>query len=818
MSKGLIIAEKPSVAADIAKALGGFTQGENKVWERDDLLISSAVGHLVTLDVPEAAAAPRGFPGLPILPQRFALEVVPKTRSQFMVLKKLIERADVSSVYNACDAGREGELIFGLIYEAIGVHKPVKRIWFTSMTHDALRDAYTAAMDGREKAALLEAARSRAEADWLLGINGSRAGSALRTKMVGGYEAMNVGRVQTPTLAFVVFREWEIEKFIPQPYWEIQAVFTADRGSYKARLEVPAQEAAGLESGGEEGEESGGKFRFLSIEAAKDVLGRLADKPVEDVQDESNESKRKPPKLFDLTSLQRECNNRFGLTAKKTLSIAQSLYETHKMTTYPRTDSNVLPEDYGPTVEDTLDRLQGSPWGQFAKTITDGRWVNPANKAVFDNSKISDHFAIIPTGGMSAGLTDEEKKVYELIVRRFLAAFYPDAQMSTTKRLTVVDGLKFRSSGTVVLDPGWMVVIKEVDGEGNSKTEAAALPAIGEGEKVLVSEMKLTDGLTKPPPRYTEATLLGAMESAGKTVADEELRALMKDSGLGTPATRAAIIEGLVDDGRAYNRPKMPYLVREKRQLVPTKKAMELIRFLLDNNAGFLTSAETTGKWEEKLNRMARGEYSRQTFMQEVRDVSAQLVEMLREKSATVKVESTTLDATCPKCKGGKILAYANTFGCSAECGFSIYRSMAGRTMQNAEIEGIFQGKTVGPLKGFMSREKKKFEASVKMGEGKLEFVFEGATATPLGCNCPRCGEGLNSKGQVVICSAECGFKLFREVCGRKLTDEEIRVLAEKGGIEQMNGFKSKTTGKVFAAGLTIDVTGKTTLVFKDRK
>lgn len=814
MAKGLIIAEKPSVAADIAHALGGFTQGAGKVWERDDLLISSAIGHLVTLDVPEAATAPKGFAGIPILPERFALTVIDKTRSQYTLLSKLIQRSDVSSVYNACDAGREGELIFGLIYEAVGARKPVKRIWATSMTQDALRDAYTSAVDGSEKASLLEAARSRAEADWLLGINGSRGGTALRSKIVGGYEQMNVGRVQTPTLAFVVFREWEITNFVPQSYWEIHGTFSADRGSYKARLEVPAQEAAGSVSGEEESEDSGGKFRFLNAQVASEVLARLADKAVEDVQDESSHSKRKPPKLFDLTSLQRECNNRFGLTAKRTLAIAQSLYETHKMTTYPRTDSNFLPEDYGPTVEDTIDRLQGSPWGQFAKAISDGRWVDTANKAVFDNSKISDHFAIIPTGGMSAGLAEDEKKVYELIVRRFLAAFFPDAQVSTTKRLTVVDGLKFRSSGTVVTDLGWMAVIKEVDGDGKGKAEAPALPAIGADEQVLVSEVSLVEGQTKPPARYTEATLLGAMESAGKTVADEELRALMKDRGLGTPATRAAIIEGLVDDGSAYQRPKMPYLVRDKRLLVPTKKALELIRFLLDNNAGFLTSAETTGQWEEKLNRMARGEYPRHTFMQEVRDVSAQLVETLREKSSTVKVESTKLDATCPKCKSGSILAFGTTFGCSAECGFTIYRSMAGRTMQNAEIEGIFQGKTVGPLKGFVSREKKKFEASVKMGEGKLEFVFEGSA---LDCQCPRCGEGIVGKGKIAVCSADCGFKLFREVCGRKLTDAEICALANNGSIAQLNGFKSKA-GKVFAAGLSIDVTGKTTLVFNDKK
>lgn len=818
----IIIAEKPSVAEDIAKALGGFRKVDG-VHVRDDLVISNAFGHLVTIECPEAATVPRGLAGLPLLPPQFSLQVIEKSASQFQKLRKLINDANVGCVYNACDAGREGELIFGLIYEKANCKRPVKRMWMQSMTADSIRNAFDTASPGEEKAALLDAARSRSEADWLIGINSSRALSDLWSKLSGGYEQTNSGRVQTPTLALVVDRENAIQSFVSQPYWEIVGTFAAQAGVYQGKLVVPEQllSKAADHTGESEEEGASGKFRFASADSAKEMLQMLTGKAVSNVEEQTSDVASKPPLLFDLTSLQQECNRRFKFSAKKTLEIAQSLYERHKMTTYPRTDSCALPEDFVSNARGVVEMLQGSPWSTYAKAICDGDWVVP-KKRIFDNSKISDHFAIIPTGSVSSSLSEDEKKVYELIVRRFLAAFYPDAQKQTTKRKTYIEGVEFFSSGTVIVDPGWMSVLREVDAKGQLKTSGKELCALARGEYPTVQELKGTQGKTTPPSRYTVATLLGAMASAGSELEDEEMRAAMKDKGLGTPATRAAIIEGLLSTGNPA-KPREPYMRSQENFYHPSPKGMDLVAFLRANGISFLSSASITGEWEEKLIRMSQGEYDRSTFMSEIHQVTAQMVEQVRSESKKVVTASTNLGVTCPKCKQGNILGYKSTFGCSRAdgepgvpgCDFKLFRSFIGHSLTDGEVVAIFSGKSVGPFADFFSAaKKKKFTAAIKLGEGKLELFFpEGPS---MKCKCPLCDGDVVAQPMVAKCK-ECDFVVFRTVCGRKLKDSELETLISTGKLTTPMDFVSPKTKKKFQAGIRIDKQGKSEFIFAPR-
>lgn len=791
----LIIAEKPSVAADIAKALGGFSKNSDGVHVRDDIWISSALGHLCEVEVPEAATAPKGLAGLPILATDFSVTVKPKTSGTFNLLKKLMNDGTVHEVVNACDAGREGELIFGLIYERANCRKKTTRMWAQSMTQDALREAYINRRPGTETACLLAAARCRTEADWLVGINGSRGLSALHTHMTGAWVSMNAGRVQTPTLAIVVHLEREIQAFVSRDYWQIVGRFGVHAGEYTGRLKADdSSEAAGHDAA------EGGKF--FNRAQAEAVLASLAGQPVLSATDEVTASARKPPKLFDLTTLQREASKRFGLSVKKVLDIAQALYEKYKMTTYPRTDSSHLPEDYGPTASATVQALHNSTWGAHAQNVTANGWINTSNKAVFDNSKISDHFAIIPTGELRSDLTPDEAKVYDLIVRRFLAAFHPAAQVMTTTRTTIIVDQKFLTKGTVITSQGWLAVIKEVNESGEAAQEPNGLCVLGDGETPSVHGIDITQGKTTPPSRFTDGALLGAMETAGKDVEDEELREALKDKGLGTPATRAAIIEGLLNKGTP-EKPRDPYLLHDKKFLVPAQKAFDLIDFLERNGAGFLTSASTTASWEEKLNRMAKGNYDRSAFMSEIRGITSQLVDLLKGQAEKVVIPSTPLNATCPKCKQGQLTAMPRSFGCSASCGLRLNREIAQRPMKDAEMEAIMNGQTVGPLDGFYStKSKSNFSASLKMGDGKIDFVFDN-TPKMLGCDCPKCGGPVHIRQPFAECPA-CAWKLWRNMAGRVYTDDELKVLLTKGKVGPLNGFVGKEGKKKFSASIVL--------------
>lgn len=815
----LVIAEKNSVATDIAKALGGFSR-RGSVFERSDILITGAVGHLVELHVPAAAEAPRGFAGLPLLPEQFDLRVLEKTRAQFEVIASLLRRQDVTTVMNACDAGREGELIFRLILEMAECHKPVKRMWCQSMTQDALRSAFNAAKAGSALDNLAAAARCRSEADWLIGINGSRAVMSVRERQSAIRESASAGRVQTPTLALIVDREREIAAFKPRDFWELVGTFGAHAGSYKGKWRGKAPDVTDDAATGEKQAADGAGTRLFDKSAAERLLLECQGQPVEKVDEVVKPATQHPPRLFDLTTLQREANKRFKFPVQKTLDIAQSLYESHKMATYPRTDSSALPEDYVDTARSTMEQLRATPWGGFAAKALDEGMVR-FNKRIFDNAKISDHFAIVPTGVLSDQLSDDERRIYELIVRRFIAAFFPAAQFVNTVRTTVVAGHPFLSKGRVLQSAGWLEVLDELGDDGKPlHAGETALCAVRPGEIPLVEGMQLVGGTTTPPLRYSEATLLAAMETAGRLIEDEEQRAAMKEKGLGTPATRAATIEGLLDDGKRSGWPKEPYLLRSKGYLLPTVKANSLIDLLRGCGAGFLASAQTTGEWEHRLALVEKGQLSRAAFMAALRENARHLVHTLEEASESPAAEGTpTLAAPCPAC-GATVLALPGAFRCGSQCGYEQRREIAARQLSDVEMTRLLNGETLSGLQGFYSTKKKaKFVAGLKRDGQALTFVFDadsaGGTAT---CTCPRCGKIAYIKPALAHCPS-CDLRIWREMCGRKLTDSMLQQLLKTGRIAKVAGFVSPRTNKTFDAGLRlVTETGKLDFVWLDKE
>ncbi|MEO8386450.1 MAG: DNA topoisomerase III, partial [Betaproteobacteria bacterium] len=556
MGKSLIIAEKPSVANDIAKALGGFTK-QKDFFESDEFVLSSAVGHLVEIGMPEEEEVKRGkwtFAHLPAIPSYFQLKPIEKTEDRLKGLLRLLKRKDVDGLINACDAGREGELIFRYIVQFAKAKQPIKRLWLQSMTPASIRDGFKTLLPDEAKLGLADAAVCRSESDWLVGINGTRAMTAFNSKS-GGFQLTTVGRVQTPTLAIMVEREERIKAFRPRDYWEVHGSFSAAGGDYPGRWFDEKFKKS-------EDDEHLRAERLWDEKKARAIVTKCLGK-IGVVEEESKPTTQASPLLFDLTSLQREANSRFGFSAKTTLGLAQALYEKHKVLTYPRTDARALPEDYIETVKETLQVLKEGEYNVFAKKVLDSGWVKP-NKRIFDNSKISDHFAIIPTTQAPKSLNEIEAKLYDFVVKRFLAVFFPSAEFQQTTRITRIESEAFKSEGKVMVNAGWLAVYgREVDDE----TAATTLAPVKSGEKVKAETVEVKANTTKPPARYSEATLLSAMEGAGKAIDDEELRAAMKEKGLGTPATRAAIIEGLL-----YEK----YLHREGRELIPTAKAASL--------------------------------------------------------------------------------------------------------------------------------------------------------------------------------------------------------------------------------------------------
>mgnify|MGYP005805472573 CR=1 FL=1 len=849
--KTLVIAEKPSVAQDIVRALtptAGKFEKHDEYFESDTYVVSSAVGHLVEIQAPEEFDVKRGkwsFANLPVIPPHFDLKPVDKTKTRLNAVVKLAKRKDVGQLVNACDAGREGELIFRLIEQYAGgakpLGKPVSRLWLQSMTPQAIRDGFENLRSNEQMQPLADAARCRSEADWLVGINGTRAMTAFNSRD-GGFFLTTVGRVQTPTLSVVVEREEQIRKFISRDYWEIHASFHAAAGEYPAKWFNPAHK-----KDADDAEKKAD--RVWSQREAQAIADAVRGQPAT-VTEESKPTTQASPMLFDLTSLQREANGKFGYSAKTTLSIAQSLYERHKALTYPRTDSRHLPEDYVPVVKDTFAMLADSGMkhlAPFAAQAVKGSYVKPS-KRIFDNAKVSDHFAIIPTLQAPSGLSEAEQKIYDLVVRRFMAIFFPSAEYQVTTRITTAASHAFRTEGKVLVKPGWLAIYgKEAAEEVEDAKEGDKgqnLVPVAPGEKVKGDPVDPKGLKTRPPARYSEATLLGAMEGAGKTVEDDELREAMQEKGLGTPATRSSIIEGLIAE---------KYMLREGRELIPTAKAFQLMTLLRGLGVEELSKAELTGEWEYKLAQMEHGKMSRAAFMAEIASMTERMVKKAKEYDRdTIPGDYTTLTAPCPNC-GGVVKENYRRYTCTGKsgdtegCGFSFGKSPAGRTFEVAEVEQFLRDKHIGPLDGFRSKAGWPFVAEMvikyddeaknyklefdfgddKAGEDSGEIIdFSGQES--LG-TCPKCGGSVFEHGKNYVCDRSvpthahptptCDFKSGQIILQQPIERAQMQKLLATGKTDLLDKFVSMRTRRAFKAMLAWDAeAGKVNFEFAPSK
>ncbi|SCK62094.1 DNA topoisomerase-3 [Variovorax sp. HW608] len=854
--KTLVIAEKPSVAQDIVRALtpvaGKFDKHEEH-FENEKYVVTSAVGHLVEIQAPEEFDVKRGkwsFANLPVIPPRFDLKPVDKTKTRLAAVVRQAKRKDVTELVNACDAGREGELIFRLIEQYAGgkssLGKPVRRLWLQSMTPQAIRDGFDQLRSDQQMKGLADAARSRSEADWLVGINGTRAMTAFNSRD-GGFFLTTVGRVQTPTLSVVVEREEKIRKFVSRDYWEVHGTFLAEAGEYPGKWFDPEWKKPPPGPDGAPDPEQRADRVWSEREAL--AIAEAARGKVASVTEESKPTTQASPLLFDLTSLQREANSRFGYSAKTTLALAQSLYERHKALTYPRTDSRALPEDYLPVVRQTMGMLAGSGMrhlAPFAQQAIDGNYVKPS-KRIFDNAKVSDHFAIIPTLQAPSGLSEAEQRLYDFVVRRFLSVFFPSAEYQVTTRISTVEhaGRKypFRSDGKVLVKPGWLAIYgKEAqDEEKEDDKDGKRLVPVKPGEKVKVQSADIKGLKTRPPARYSEATLLGAMEGAGKTIDDDELRAAMHEKGLGTPATRAAIIEGLLTE---------KYIHREGRELIPTAKAFQLMTLLRGLGVEELSKAELTGEWEYKLAQMEHGKLSREAFMREIAEMTQHIVKKAKEYDRdTVPGDYVTLKTPCPNC-GGVVKENYRRYSCTGKlgqepCGFSFGKSPAGRTFEFEEADQLLRNKHIGPLDGFRSKAGWPFTSEIVLRyddeakNWKLEFDFGDDKNAETGeivdftgqeslGPCPKCGARVFEYGSNYVCERSvpthehpkptCDFKTGKIILQQPVDRAQAEKLLSTGKTDLLDKFVSTRTRRAFKAFLTWNKDeGKVTFEFEPR-
>ena len=802
MSKSLVIAEKPSVATDLARVLGKIPKTDD-FYENDQYIITSAIGHIVELCLPNELEKKRGkwsFANLPIIPDHFELKPVEKTKSRFSLIKRLLKRADVSEVINACDAGREGELIFHYLTQHAGCKKPVRRLWLQSMTPEAILAGFNSLRDGAEMMPLCEAAICRSESDWLVGINGTRAMTAFNSKG-GGFQLTPVGRVQTPTLAILAVREEKIRSFKPRPYFEVYGDFGVSAGNYRGRWFNEKFHKNGDED--------------ARAERIWEIVANCQGKPGT-ISEEKKSATQISPQLYDLTTLQREANSRFGLSAKRTLQVAQALYEKHKVLTYPRTDSRYLPEDYLANVKSAMTKLEDPDLAGHARKALAQGWIAP-NKRIFNNTKVSDHHAIIPTGVSTKTLDEFELKVFDMVARRFVAVFYPTAQFEVSTRITRVEQEAFKTEGKILIDPGWMAVYGKQATVGDDQNICPIRP----GESARAESLEIKETETKPPPRFNEATLLSAMEGAGKLVEDEELREAMSQRGLGTPATRATIIEGLILDG---------YLIRQQRDLIVTSKGLSLITLLRGLGVQSLTSPELTGEWEHKLKRMEGGEMPRPQFMEEIRAFATDIVEKAKNFTGdTVEGDFHPIEVKCPKCGHIGFVESFKAFECGAKCGAIIWKNMAGRQFEREEVQALLENSHVGPLEGFRSKLGRPFAAVVKLdAEGKQSFDFGDAsdssrtidfTNLPSIGTCPACKKGtIHDTGTAWQCSntSECKFRMGKSLCQKEVPQDQVVKLIENGKTDLIPRFISKK-GRPFSAFLKLE-NGKVGFEFEERK
>ncbi|MGJ8639171.1 MAG: DNA topoisomerase III [Opitutaceae bacterium] len=821
--KYLIIAEKPSVATDLSKALAKtLGKFEKKGKSRDaqyfvneNAAITSAVGHLVELKMPTGPNGknlPWNFKVLPAIPKKFELQPIEQTANRLKHVLSLAKKKEFDVIINACDAGREGELIFQYIMEIGNIKKPVKRLWMQSMTTSSIQEAWGKLREGEQMENLADAAKCRSESDWLVGLNSTRALTCFRSRH-GGFNITAAGRVQTPTLAILAKREREIKAFVSEDYWEVHGEFSVAKGEYPGKwIDTTFKKNK---------EKPHGRAERIWDQSTADTIRERCTGKTGTVTEETKPTKQIAPQLYDLTTLQREA----PFTAKNTLGLAQALYERHKMLTYPRTDSRYLPEDYMSKVYETLRDLASSGHA-IAKWAADSIENDRVQftKRVFNNAKVSDHFAIIPTGRV-VKLNEQESKLYDMVVKRFVAVFFPHAEYEVTKRLTTINhGAEsdvFATNGKTLVKPGYLAVYGRVAGVAADKDE---LVAVDQGENAQVEAIDVLDKETKPPARYTESTLLAAMEGAGKLIDDDELREAMSERGLGTPATRAATIEGLL---------RQKYIAREGRDLNVTGKGLRLIELCEEMNIKALSSPSMTGDWEAKLNKMERGEIKRDEFMQEIASFTEDVVTKARgHMEMLVNRTFPDLECACPACGADRLKQTDATYECrEMECDFRVSKHIAGRRLTEAEAAELFTTKKLDEREGFMSRFNKPFSAGLelaqsvsktgKIGKWKTNFVFEDDLDS---------ADELTDEQLIKVVTlkngAEAkfyatdkafhlpdfkpkdspdGFRLGKTILQKELPTDAVEKLFTEGKTPLLDGFISKRTKRPFKAHLTLD-------------
>ncbi|MEI8038250.1 MAG: DNA topoisomerase III [Verrucomicrobiota bacterium] len=819
MGKLLIIAEKPSVMNDLsralAKPLGKFDKegsGRDVYYENDQAVITSAVGHLVELRMPmgpNGKKLPWNFQVLPAIPEHFDLDPIPDSEARLRQVLKLARRKDIDRIVNACDAGREGELIFHYLMEIGDIRKPVQRLWMQSMTNNAILEAWANLRSGEQMKALTDAAQCRSESDWLVGLNATRALTCFNSRH-GGFNITAAGRVQTPTLAILAAREAEIQAFTPSPYFEVHATFGVQAGEYLGKwIDVAwKKDDANAHARAE---------RIWDQAAAELIQARNVGKTGVVAEDKKAQSQI-APQLYDLTTLQREA----PFSAKGTLQIAQALYEKHKVITYPRTDSRYLPEDYTANVRETMQDIGNSELdlAKYAKAVLAGSSENGPrlhkSRRVFDTKKVSDHFAIIPTGKTSK-LSDAEHKVYDMIVKRFIAVFYPPAEFEQTTRLTRIQHPlaldTFKTEGRILVKPGWLEVYGRRPGVAAGKDELVPVTA---DEAATVEAIEVLHEQTKPPARMTEATLLSAMEGAGKLIDDEALAEAMAERGLGTPATRAATIEGLI---------AQKYLAREGRELFVSGSGMRLIQLVREMDIEGLYSPKLTGDWEYKLRQMEHGQLQRDTFMREIVAYTTEIVTKARQLADAAKNQSfPDLHVACPVCGAQDLRQTDATYECrQPECKFKAKKHIAGRLLSADEATLLFTKKFVGPLTGFKSKFNKLFDAALELdAKFKVNFVFDNddkdaaleLTEEQL------IGEADLADGRhlkiyqsdkayhipaLVTKKDPNGVRIGKFILQHEITPEQVLKLVAAGKTDVIKGFVSNRTKRKFDAFLTFE-------------
>ncbi len=820
MPKTLIIAEKPSVASDLArvlgKKLGKFTRDDaSGSFRNDSLIITSAVGHLVEQKKPQTEdgkSLPWKMEYLPVMPRTMELEPIPKSADRLKKVLKLARSKEVTDLVNACDAGREGELIFRNIIRFGNIKKPLRRLWMQSMTDDAILDAWNSLKTDGDMLNLADAAVCRSESDWLVGLNSTRALTVLQSA-AGGFNVTPTGRVQTPTLAILAARQKDILAFTPEPYSEVRATFAAATGNYEAKWFDPAWKK-------NESQPQRTRDRLWDAEAAAAIAARCQGQPGE-VKETRKPVSMPAPLLFDLTSLQKEASNRFGFSARRTLQIAQECYEKHKVLTYPRTDSKYLPGDYLNIAARTVAAVRDAmpEFASAAEGILAEKRIRPS-KRVFDSSKVSDHFAIIPTGRF-VNLTGDAAKIFTLVVQRFLGVFMPNAEYEDTERTTIVTtpGAKdhFHSHGRVLRQAGWRALYTL-----SAKAKKDELAPVTPGETVRASRVEAVQDQTKPPAAYTEATLLTAMETAGKLVEDDELAYAMKERGLGTPATRAAIIEGLITQ---------EYIVRDGKELVATRRGMDLIDLLCKIGLSTLSSPELTGDWEYRLKQMENGKLERGTFMEDIRTYTTEIVDSVRDYMKNGK--NPDIPIACPACGAMGLGSRVDAVCCHA-CKFRLRRMHAGLGLADEQLAELISKSELPVMEGFRSKFGKPFKAGLRLvapeterGNWKAEFYFDdekepGGNASAA---LPQTTLGLlpvKDQGELEVFETDKqwvapefmqsgkagkkGFSMSRNILGKEIEEEQLRRVLAEGRSELITGFVSQRTHRPFDAFLVLDV------------